>query len=87
MAIPVSLRNDLSGIQLLEDAGTLQPRSRDFFRFSPILKETLENRRAEIVAVPQDKDQLVRVAATFAPHRVPLTARGGGTGRYGQTTV
>jgi FAD/FMN-containing dehydrogenase len=84
MAIPASLRSDLSGIQLLEDQGTLRLRSRDFFWFSPILKETLEDRRAEIVAVPQDKAQLIRIAAACARHRVPLTVRGGGTGNYGQ---
>ena len=57
MAIPVSLRDDMLGIQLLEDPGTLLLRRRDFFRFSLILKETLGDRRAEIVAIPQEKDQ------------------------------
>ena len=55
MAIPASLRQDLGDIALLEDARSLRMRSRDFFWFSPILKEALEDKRAEIVAVPRDK--------------------------------
>jgi FAD/FMN-containing dehydrogenase len=84
MAIPPSLRTDLSGIQILEDQGTLRLRSRDFFWFSPVLKESLEDKRAEIVVVPQDKTQLMQVAAACVRHRVPVTVRGGGTGNYGQ---
>jgi hypothetical protein len=46
MAIPASLRQDLGDIPLLEDARSLRMRSRDFFWFSPILKEALEDKRA-----------------------------------------
>ena len=84
MAIPAALRQDLADIPLLEDAGSLRMRSRDFFWFSPILKEMLDDKRAEIVAVPRNKSDVVRVAAACARHRVPLTVRGGGTGNYGQ---
>jgi len=59
-------------------------RSRDFFWFSPILKEKLEDKRAEIVAVPRNKSELIQIASACAKHRVPLTVRGGGTGNYGQ---
>src|SRR5438309_11482891 len=84
MAIPDSFRQDMSDIPLLEDAGSLRMRSRDFFWFSPILKETLEDKRADLVAVPRDKSDVMRLAAACAKHRVPLTVRGGGTGNYGQ---
>jgi FAD/FMN-containing dehydrogenase len=84
MAIPAALRQELNGIPILDDPGSLRMRSRDFFWFSPILKEMLEHKRAEIAAVPRDKDELMRVAAACARHRVPLTVRGGGTGNYGQ---
>jgi FAD/FMN-containing dehydrogenase len=84
MAIPDSFRQDMSAIPLLEDAGSLRMRSRDFFWFSPILKETLEDKRADLVAVPRDKSDVMRLAAACAKHRVPLTVRGGGTGNYGQ---
>src|SRR5260370_25198076 len=84
MAIPASLRQDLGDIPILEDARSLRMRSRDFFWFSPILKETLEDNRADIVAVPRDKKDVTRIACACAKHRVPLTVRGGGTGNYGQ---
>jgi FAD/FMN-containing dehydrogenase len=84
MAIPAALRRDLADVPLLEDPGSLRMRSRDFFWFSPILKETLEDKRAELVALPRDKADVMRVAAACARSRVPLTVRGGGTGNYGQ---
>jgi FAD/FMN-containing dehydrogenase len=84
MPVPTSLRHELRDIPLLDDPGSLRMRSRDFFWFSPILKEALEDKRAEIVAVPRDKAELMRVATACAKHRMPLTVRGGGTGNYGQ---
>jgi FAD/FMN-containing dehydrogenase len=84
MAIPASLRQDLADIPILEDARSLRMRSRDFFWFSPILKEALEEKRADIVVVPRDKADVMRLASVCAKHRVPLTVRGGGTGNYGQ---
>src|SRR3979409_2444270 len=84
MPISASLRQDLGDVPLLEAAGSLPLRSRDFFWFSPILKEKLEDKRAEIVAVPRNKSELIRIASACAKHRVPLTVRGGGTGNYGQ---
>jgi FAD/FMN-containing dehydrogenase len=79
-----ALSQELTGIQLLEDKGSLRLRSRDFFWFSPILKPMLEDRRADVVAVPRDKPEILRIAAACARHRIPLTVRGGGTGNYGQ---
>jgi FAD/FMN-containing dehydrogenase len=59
-------------------------KSRDFFWFSPILKPLLDDKRADIVVSPRTKDDVTRVAAACARHRVPVTVRGGGTGNYGQ---
>ena len=67
MAIPEGLRRDLADIQLLDDQGSLRMKSRDFFWFSPLLKEKLDGMRAEVVAVPRNKTELVRVAAACAP--------------------
>jgi FAD/FMN-containing dehydrogenase len=78
------LRADLAGIALADDAASVRLASRDFFWFSPVLKPELEGKLAEIVATPADKDELKRIAAACARHRVPLVIRGGGTGNYGQ---
>src|ERR1700716_3968743 len=84
MTIPATFRQDLSDIPILEDPGSLRMKSRDFFWFSPILKETLDDKRADIVVVPRDKADVMRLAAACAKNRMPLTVRGGGTGNYGQ---
>jgi FAD/FMN-containing dehydrogenase len=78
------LRAELDGIPLADDAATLRLKSRDFYWFSPILKPQLDDKRAEIVVMPRTKQEVVRVAAAAARHRLPLTVRGGGTGNYGQ---
>src|SRR4029450_2659479 len=84
MSFAACLLQDSGDVPILDDPGSLRMRSRDFFWFSPILKETLEDKRADIVVVPRDKADVIRVAAACARHRVPLTVRGGGTGNYGQ---
>ncbi len=80
----VALRAELAGIEQADDAATLKLKSRDFFWFSPILKPQLEDKRADLVVLPKTKDDVIRIAAACARHRVPLTVRGGGTGNYGQ---
>jgi FAD/FMN-containing dehydrogenase len=59
-------------------------KSRDFFWYSPILKEQLAACVADAVVMPRTEADVVAVARLCAAHRVPLTARGGGTGNYGQ---
>jgi FAD/FMN-containing dehydrogenase len=78
------LRADLAGIPVADDPATLKLKSRDFFWFSPVLKPLLDEKRADLVVMPTSKDEVRRVAAACARHRVPLTVRGGGTGNYGQ---
>jgi FAD/FMN-containing dehydrogenase len=79
-----ALRSDLAGIAIADDAPTLRIKSRDFFWFSPVLKPLLDGKRADLVAMPRNKDDVIRIAAACARHLVPLTVRGGGTGNYGQ---
>ena len=79
-----ALARDLDGIATAGDAATLRLMSRDFFWFSPVLKPLLEDKRAELVAMPRTADEVMRVVAAAARHRVPVTLRGGGTGNYGQ---
>ena len=78
-----ALRADLAGISIADDAATLRIKSRDVYWFSPILKPLLDGRQADLVVLPNDKGEVIRVAGACARHRVPLTVRGGGTGNYG----
>ena len=77
-------RAEIDGVRLHDDAKTLEARSRDYYWYSPILAERLDGLTADVVVVPRDVGEVVRVAGAVARHRVPLTLRGGGTGNYGQ---
>lgn len=74
----------LDGRGVITDPAALTRMSRDYYWYSPILKEQLGHVRGDaIVAVESEADVQALAAACFA-HDVPLTVRGGGTGNYGQ---
>ena len=77
-------RAEIDGIRCHDDPKFLAARSRDYFWYSPILNDQLEGLTADLVVIPRTQDEVVRVAAAIARHRIPLTLRGGGTGNYGQ---
>ena len=79
-----SFRAELDGIRVHDDPRFVAARSRDYFWYSPILEAQLRDCTAELVVIPRDREEVVRVAAAVARHRIPLTLRGGGTGNYGQ---
>jgi FAD/FMN-containing dehydrogenase len=63
---------------------TVLAKSRDFFWYSPILKELLADCVGDVVVTPRSEADVLAVARLCVEHRLPLTARGGGTGNYGQ---
>jgi FAD/FMN-containing dehydrogenase len=79
-----AFRAALDGLELIDQPVLLRQRSRDFYWYSPILKRELDGKAAELIVVPRSLDEVVRVAAACARHRVPLGVRGGATGNYGQ---
>lgn len=79
-----ALLRDIGGIESTRDAKVLEAKSRDYYWYSPILKEQLDGKRADLVVRPRTEEEVIRVAAACAKHRVKLTVRGGGTGNYGQ---
>ncbi|MEY8837690.1 FAD-binding oxidoreductase, partial [Cribrihabitans sp. XS_ASV171] len=79
-----AFRAEIDGIRVYDDPKLVEARSRDYFWYSPILNEQLDGVRGDLVVMPKDQDEVMRVAAAVARHRVPLTLRGGGTGNYGQ---
>jgi len=79
-----AFRAEIGDVPLLDDPVLVRQKSRDFFWYSPLLRAQLNRKSADLVACPRDEADVVRVAAACARHRVPLTARGGGTGNYGQ---
>ena len=78
------LLDDLSGIPLTTDPALVRQKSRDFFWYSPVLNRQLRACIAQAVVSPCTEAEVIRVAAACFHHKVPITARGGGTGNYGQ---
>ena len=74
---------DLAAVEWITDGRVERP-SQDFYWFSPVLKRQLEGLRADAVARPKTEDEIRAVVAACARQGVPITARGSGTGNYGQ---
>jgi len=79
-----ALKAELPDIQLIDEPQVVRKRSRDFFWYSPVLNVELADKAADIIAVPRDEAEVVRIAAACAKLRIPLTVRAAGTGNYGQ---
>lgn len=79
-----AFRRSLGDIACLTAPDDLRARARDFYWYSPVLEALLKDCRAEIVVLPASEEEVVRVAAAAARHRLQVTVRGGGTGNYGQ---
>jgi FAD/FMN-containing dehydrogenase len=79
-----SLIRAIDDVPIVTDPVTVRRRSRDFFWYSPVLNEQLSGKSADILVVPRDEADVIRVAAACARLRIPITVRAGGTGNYGQ---
>lgn len=62
----------------------LEKLSRDYYWFSPLLKEIFESKRASVAVKVNSVDVLTQVIAWCSQEAIPLVIRGGGTGNYGQ---
>ncbi|MEO8137965.1 MAG: FAD-binding oxidoreductase [Betaproteobacteria bacterium] len=82
----VHVLDELADLSPIIDADELEGLSKDFAWFSPILRPQLAPCRGEAAFAPTSVDEIRRVVAACARHRVPLSVRGGGTGNYGQLT-
>jgi FAD/FMN-containing dehydrogenase len=78
------LRALVGAANLIESGDSLETLSKDFYWYSPILKAKLEDKRADMAARPGNMDELRSVVAACCRARVPVVARGAGTGNYGQ---
>ncbi len=75
---------DIAGIPYTRDAHTLAVKSKDYYWYSPILKAQLDDKMGDIMVSPRTEEEVIKVAAACAKHRLKVTIRGGGTGNYGQ---
>ncbi len=72
------------GIDIDTKPASVKAKSRDFFWYSPVLKDRLDHVVADFVATPKTEDDVIAILKTCYAHDVPVTTRGTGTGNYGQ---
>ena len=75
----------LGDIPVQRDPALVQQRSRDCFWYSPVLKRQLDDRTADVVVCPRNRDDVEQVLAAAVRFAVNVTPRGGGTGTCGQS--
>ncbi len=79
-----AFRAAIGDIPCSDDAKLLEAKSKDYYWYSPILKDLLDDRQGQLVVTPRTEAEVMVVAAAAARLRLPVTLRGGGTGNYGQ---
>ncbi|MGB5770390.1 MAG: FAD-binding oxidoreductase [Crocosphaera sp.] len=78
------VQETLSHLEIITDTHQLAKLSLDYYHFSPILQQQLQDKRGDIVIRPSTEEEVIQIAQTCVNYKVPLTARGAGTGNYGQ---
>lgn len=74
----------LSHLDLDDNPTSVKAKSRDFFWYSPVLKDRLDDVSADFAVAPRNEAEVVEVLKTCYENDVPVTVRGAGTGNYGQ---
>lgn len=77
-------RKRIGGIRTEDNPALVRQKSRDFFWYSPTLKQQLEHVTADIVVSPKSEAEVVAVLEAAFALGIPVTPRGTGTGNYGQ---
>jgi FAD/FMN-containing dehydrogenase len=70
--------------RVLTNPAVVQRLSRDFYWYSPILKQLLDSKTADAVIQPISTEEVKTILACCYRLKIPVTARGAGTGNYGQ---
>jgi len=79
-----ALKADLEGLPVEDNPAIVKQKSRDFFWYSPVLKRQLEDVSGDLVVTVRSEADVLRVLKVCFAHDAPVTARGAGTGNYGQ---
>ncbi|MEM6479082.1 MAG: FAD-binding oxidoreductase [Pseudomonadota bacterium] len=72
------------GIKTVTRPAAVKQRSRDYFWYSPVLKDRLDHVTADFLCIPESEEQVIEILRVCYAHDVPVTTRGAGTGNYGQ---
>lgn len=79
-----ALRAELGDIKTEDNPAIVKQKSRDFYWYSPVLKERLDHVTGDLLVSPANEDELIGVMRACYRHGIPITPRGSGTGNYGQ---
>lgn len=84
-----SLQKDLISIvgdsaRVFSAPAVLDRLSHDFYWYSPVLRPLLVNKVADVAVQPVNAEEVQEILSYAGRHGVPVTARGAGTGNYGQ---
>lgn len=74
----------LSHLDIEKNPAAIKSKSRDFFWYSPVLKERLDHVLADFVVSPRSESEVIEILKVCYAHDCPVTTRGAGTGNYGQ---
>ncbi|MEM9430163.1 MAG: FAD-binding oxidoreductase [Pseudomonadota bacterium] len=77
-------RAALAHLEIEESESAIRAKSRDFFWYSPVLKDRLDHLVADFVVSPKSEAEVIEVLKVCHANDVPVTTRGAGTGNYGQ---
>lgn len=78
------IASELEGIEIIRDRDRLTKLSLDYYHFSPILYEQLQDKRGNLGVRPATEAEVIQIAQICVKNKIPLTVRGAGTGNYGQ---
>lgn len=84
MTLMEQLTDMLGDIPTITNEKAVRAKSRDFFWYSPVLKEKLDHVTGDIVVCPRTEEDVIATLAACYALDLPVTPRGGGTGNYGQ---
>jgi FAD/FMN-containing dehydrogenase len=79
-----ALLADLAPFAVETNPALVKQKSRDFYWYSPILKQQLDAVTGDIVVSPANEAEVVAILKLAYAHGCPVTPRGAGTGNYGQ---
>lgn len=74
----------LSHLNIESSDAAIKSNSRDFFWYSPVLKDRLDHIVADFVVYPKNESEVIEILKVCYEHDCPVTTRGAGTGNYGQ---
>ncbi|MDO9524833.1 MAG: FAD-binding oxidoreductase, partial [Gemmobacter sp.] len=79
-----ALKAALAHLELSDNPRVVRAKSRDFFWYSPVLKQRMDHLSADFVIAPRSESELIEILRLCHQHDCPVSVRGAGTGNYGQ---